>query len=131
MVYFRLYASNGSTLVYTFPAVNQANYPFSSKSIIEHTNPRGAGSIIISGGTAPWNLVLKGSIQSTDYDDMITKLNAMEAIALNTPYVLKIVSGSTVNYSYNVKRISEIVYDPASLKNDFSDYEITLRVNAW
>jgi hypothetical protein len=49
-VYFQLYASNGTTPQYLFPVVFDANYPHTEKNLIEHTNIRGKGSIIVSGG---------------------------------------------------------------------------------
>jgi len=94
-------------------------------------NPRAKGSLIISGGDAPWNLTLRGVVFGTDYSDIIDKLDAMEAIAINTPYVLKIMNDAVADYTYNVKRITPIIYDPVSLKTDYSEYEITFRVNAY
>lgn len=130
-VTFKLYASNGTTLLYTFPCVFEANYPHTEKKIIEHSNMRGKGSIIINGGDASWDLTLKGVVFAADYDAVMTIIDAMEsAVVINTSYYVKITSGTTT-HSYKVKRILPIEYEAASLRNKFSEYQITLRVNAW
>jgi hypothetical protein len=130
-VTFKLYASNGSTLLYTFPVVFEANYPHTEKKVIEHESVRSKGSIIVDGGESSWDLVIKGVFLSTDYNAMITAIAAMEsAVALNTAYYIKITDGVTT-YSYKVKRIVPIEYETGSLKTTASEYQVILRVNCW
>ncbi len=130
-VQFKLYASNGTTPVYTFPCVFEANFPHTEKRIIEHTSVRSSGSIIIDGGEVPWTLTLKGVIMASDYDALVTIIDAIEsAVVTNTPYYIKIIStGKT--YSYKCKRIEPIEWDSSSLKNRHTEYVINLRCNSW
>jgi hypothetical protein len=133
-VTFKLYASDGITLKQTFSCVYSANYPHSEKDLVEHTNIRGKGSLVIDGGDAPWDLVLQGVLFADDYDALTILVDAMESnIVLNTPYYLKItksVSGGTY-YSYKVKRITPIEFKEDNLRNNFLDYQISFRVNSW
>lgn len=131
-VYFDLYNSDGLTFNYRFLCVYDANYPHTEKQIIEHTNVRGKGSITIDGGESPWDLTLRGVITGTDYEDLTTKIDAMEtAIVLNTPYVLKINKTVSTYYSYNVKRITPIEWESSNLRNNYIEYVCTLRVSSW
>ena len=132
MVTFKLYDSIGTTLLYTFPIVFQANYPHTEKEIIEHKNIRANGSVIVEGGNSPWDLTLRGVLSGSDYDTLMTLVNALEsAVVINTPYVLKIVSTGGTTYSYNVKRITPITYPEDNLRTDLLEYTITLRVLSW
>jgi len=132
MVTFKLYASDGTTLLYTFPIVFQANYPHTEKEIIEHKNIRANGSVIVEGGNSPWDLTLRGVLSGSDYDTLMTLVNSLEsAVVINTPYVLKIVSTGGTTYSYNVKRITPITYPEDNLRTDLMEYTITLRVLSW
>ena len=132
MVTFKLYLSDGATLNYTFPIVFQANYPHTEKEIIEHKNIRANGSVIVSGGNSPWDLTLRGVLSGSDYDTLMTLVNALEsAVVINTPYVLKIVSTGGTTYSYNVKRITPITYPEDNLRTDLMEYTLTLRVLSW
>lgn len=131
-VYFRLYASDGTTLVHTFSTVFSANYPHSEKSIIEHTSIRGKGSLIIDGGEKSWTLTLKGVLFAADYEALTVLIDAMEsAIVIGTSYVLKINKTPVTVYSYNCKRISPIIFDETSLRTDFIEYTCELLVNSW
>jgi len=133
-VTFKVYQSNGITLVATLPVVFSANYPQSEKNIIEHINPRGKGSLIMDTGDAPWNLIIKGVLQADDYDSLMALVNTLEnAIALNTPYILKITKSAAggTTWDYHVKRVLPIEYPEDSLRTDFLEYTITFRVNSW
>jgi hypothetical protein len=133
-VYFRLYQSNGVTLVYTFPVVFEANYPHSEKEMIEHKSIRGKGSLYVDGGEVAWDLILRGVVFGADYDAVEGAIEAMEgAVVINTPYVLKItksVAGAT-NYEYNVKRVTPIQYQIDNRRTDYLEYNIQFRVNSW
>jgi hypothetical protein len=133
-VKFQLYAANGTTPVYLFPVVFSANYPHTEKDLIQHNNIRGKGSIIVEGGEVSWDLTLKGVFNAEDYDALMTLVDAMEsAIVLNTPYVLKITKkdGVTTQYTYNVKRITQINTQEDSLRTNFIEYQLIFRVNSW
>jgi hypothetical protein len=130
-VRFKLYATNGSTLIYTFHCVFSANYPHSEKNLIEHTNPRAKGSIIVDGGSSPWTLNLKGVIFSSTYDNLMNLVDNMESyVTLNTPFVLGITSGATT-HTYNVKRTEPIIWQEDNLRTNYIEYNITFRVNCW
>ena len=129
---FKLYASNGSTLIYTFPVVFSANYPHSEKKYVEHENLRGKGSIITDGGEASWDIILRGVLFAADYNALQALINTLEStIVLNTPYYLKITKAISTTWDYKVKRISPIEYQEDSLRTDFTEYQVILRVNAW
>ena len=133
-VYFRLYASNGTDLIYTFPIVFEANYPHTEKDLIEHRNVRGKGSIVVDGGNAPWDLFLRGVLFSDGYDALMALVDDMETkVVLNIPYVLKITksSGGGTTWNYNVKRILPIEYAEDSLRTDYLEYKITFRADCW
>ena len=130
-VNFKLYASNGSSLIHTFSTVFQANYPHTEKKLIEHENVRGKGSIIVDGGDSSWTLTLRGVLFANDYDSLMALVDTMESsIVLNTPYVLKILSGVTT-HSYNCKRIVPIIYQEDSLRTNFIEYTCELRCLSW
>lgn len=132
MVTFKLYLSDGATLNYTFPVVFQANYPHTEKEMIEHKNIRGNGSVVVDGGYVPWDLTLRGVLSGSDYDTLMTLVADLETkVVLNTAYVLKIVSTGGNSYSYNVKRITPIIYPEDNLRTDLMEYTVTLRVLSW
>jgi len=133
-VQFRLYQSDGVTLVYTFPVVFEANYPHSEKEMVEYRTIRGKGSLYADGGETAWDFTMRGVVFGEDYDAVISAIDSMEsAVALNTPYVLKITKsvGGATNYEYNVKRVAPIEYEIASRRTDFCEYMCQLRVNSW
>lgn len=128
-VYFKLCESDGTTLRYIFPVVISANYPHSEKNIIEHSNVRGKGSIIINGGEKSWDLVIIGVLSGQDYNTLMTAIDDLEdKIVLNTAYVLKITKGIGTTWDYNVKRIVPIEYPSDNLRTDNIEYTCTLRV---
>jgi len=130
-VTFKLYQSDEITLVHTFSTVFEANYPHTEKKVIEHENVRSKGSIIIDGGESSWDLSIKGVLFATDYDTLMTLIDTMEsAIAINTPYYIKISSGTTT-HSYKCKRILPIEYQADNIRTNFIEYIATLRINSW
>jgi hypothetical protein len=133
-VTFKLYQSDGTTLKYTFPVVISANYPYTNKTIIEHNNIRGKGSIIVNGGETSWDLILKGVLFANNYDALMALVDTLEtSIEVNIPYVIKITKsqGSATTWSYNVKRITSIAYQEDNIRTNYLEYTVTLRVNCW
>jgi len=130
---FRIYASNGSTLKYTLTMVQDANYPHSEKDLIEHTNQRAKGSILIDGGDKAWDLSIRFVISGIDYEGLISKIDEIETnIPQNIPLVLKIDKTSNTAYTYKVKRISPIEYPIGDdFRVNYQEITMTLRVNAW
>jgi hypothetical protein len=133
--YFKLYASDGTTLVYTFPIVQYTNAPQSHKRTVVIEGQRGKGCIIVDGGEASWDLIIRGLFMITEsdegYEDITAKIDAIEtAIVLNTPYILRIDKTDTTYYEYKVKRILPIDYRE-SLRTDSQEYQVVFKVNSW
>jgi len=128
---FKIWNSAGDSLLYTFTYAQSTNLPQSAKKVVEIESQRGKGSIIIDGGENSWDLVIKFLISGDDYEDVTAKIVALEsAIALNTPYILKVNKTSSTYFEYNVKRISPIVYTEG-LRNSILECSITFRANSW
>ena len=128
---FKLYDSTGTTLLYTFPAVNYTNAPQSVEDSVEITNLRSRGAIIIPGGQKPWNLEMDFTLLGDDYEDVTSQIESLEnTVALNTPYVLRIDKTDSTYFEYPVKRIEPFIYD-SSLRNYFQEVKVILRANCW
>jgi hypothetical protein len=128
---FRLYASNGSSLIYTFPVVQFTNAPHSNKKTVFIEGLRGIGGIVIEGAEEAWDLEIRFILLDDNYEDLTTKIEAVEnTILTNTRYYLKIDKTSTTYFEYKVKRITPIEYTE-SLRTDYQEVRITFRVNSW
>lgn len=128
---FKLYASNGSTLLYTFIAVQSTNAPQTPTKNTVISGMRGQGCIVIPGAAAEWDLTFNGILLAENYEALVVLMDALEsALLLNTKYVLKVEKTSVTSYSYNVMRIVPIEY-PESLRNNFQEYQVTLKANSW
>jgi hypothetical protein len=128
---FRLYASDGVTLVYTFEAVQYTNAPQDNirKTVI--SSPRGQGCIVIQGSTAEWDLIIRGVLLAADYEALVVKMDALvTAIPLGTNFVLKLDKTISTSYSYNVMRIESIAF-PESLRTNHQEYTITFKVGTF
>jgi len=131
-VTFKLYASDGSSLIHTFSTVFSANYPQSGKNIVEHISPRGKGSLIMDTGDAAFDLILKGVLFASDYNTLMTLVDDMETdIALNTKFVIKITKGTSTTWDYNCKRINPIIWQEDNLRTNYIEYQVILRCNVW
>jgi hypothetical protein len=132
-VLYRLYASNGSTLVYTFPLVQSDNSPQDPKDFVEIAGLRGVGSIIIPGSTLAWDLTIRFILQGADYSALIAAMDTLETtIVQQTPYVLKIDRTQSTTKNYNVMRLSPFVFeDDGDFRNTFQTVQVTFRVNSW
>jgi len=129
---FKLYAANGSTLLYTFEYVqNIQGYPSDQPSNIEITNLRSQGSINISGGKKSYDIILQGILIGTDYTDLTTDINGLQTdVVANTNCVLKIDKSSIATDSINVIRVEPIKFDD-SMRTTFQKYSVTFRALAW
>jgi hypothetical protein len=134
---FELYDATGLNKLYTFPAVYKTNAPQSVANYVEVTGFRGKGSIIIPGGEQSWDLEMSFVLVAEDYEALTALIDGVEAIALNTPYILKIGkyavapnSGTETHYEYNVKRIVPFEYEE-SLRTNYQKVNATFRVNSW
>lgn len=132
---FKLYASDGITLLYTFTVVQETNAPQSPFRNIVIEGVRGKGCLVIPAGTASWDLEIKGYLTIDGavegYKELTVKIDALEsAVQLNTNYYLKIDKTESTTYSYKVRRIEPIEY-PQSLRTDSQEYVIKFKVNSW
>ena len=129
---FKLYAANGSTLIYTFEYVqNIQGYPFDQPSNIEITNLRSQGSINIAGGKKSYDIILQGFLTAVDYTALTTKINSLQStIASNTMYVLKIDKSISASDSVNVIRVEPIKFDD-SMRTTFQKYSVQFRALSW
>jgi hypothetical protein len=128
---FKLYTTNGSTLVYTFPLVQYTNAPQSIKKNTIIESIRGVGGIIIPGSDAMWDLILRFILVDENYENITTKITALEsAVVLHTAYVLKFNKSINTYYSYNVKRIDPIEYSDSMRVYD-QEVTIKFKSNAW
>jgi hypothetical protein len=128
---FDLWNSAGDSLLYTFPVVFATNAPQSPTKVVEIEGTRGIGSVIIGGGTAPWDLVIEGVLTGDDYEAVVVAMDALEAaIALNTPFMLRLDKTSSTYYEWHVKRILPIEY-PENLRTSHQRYRVVLRAGSW
>jgi hypothetical protein len=128
---YKLYASDGITLVHQFEAVIADNSPSDPTRYTEVEGIRGQGSIIIAGSLQAWDLSLTIHLHAADYAALIAKMDSLEStIVPMTPYVLKIDRTISTTKDYNVKRISPISWDD-SKRFSYINGVITFRVLSW
>jgi hypothetical protein len=128
---FKLYASDGVTLIYTFLAVQSTNAPQSNKrtSVIEGL--RGNGCIVIQGSEPAWDLVIRGVLVASDYEAITTLIDALEsAVSLGTKFILTFDKSPTQAYSWHVMRITPINYSD-NLRTCDQEYEVIFKTNSW
>lgn len=133
---YRLYESDGTTLVYDFENVLDDKGIFEDPTnFIEHVALRGQGAINIEGSTSPFDITLNFVLFGTDYEDLVAKmLSVKSTIDQNTKYILKVqltTGGSTEDFK--VKRLTSIQWPNSrnSKRVRIQDGTITLRVNTW
>ena len=128
---FKLYASDGVSLIYTFEHIIDTNWPQDNPSSIELTNTRSAGAITIPEGNKPYDIYLKGIILGDDYTDITTKIFAMrDTIVPNTRYVLSLDKSNVVVDTIKVMRTVTIDFDESKRISN-QKYTIRLRALSW
>jgi len=128
---FKLYDSTGTSLLYTFPAVEYTNAPQSAEEVIEVTNIRSKGSLFIEGGETVWNLELRFNLYGDDYGAVTALIENLEnTIEFNEPYVLRIDKTGGSYFEYKVKRLRPFTY-PESLRNFLQKVQAVFTVNSW
>ena len=132
--FFKLYQSDGSTLVYNFDnmlSLDDFQDPF---TFAEHISLRGQGSIISEGSDAPWDMNISFMLTGDDYDDLVSQMNSLlTTIAKNTKYVLKVDLTSSTTKIYKVKRLQSFVFplDNKKKRVNFQTVNAILRVASW
>lgn len=141
---YKLYASNGVTLIYNFEFVidDGAGSPFfNPKNYVEHSSLRGQGSYISEGSLSAFDLpltfLLQGSGNSTEekYEDLAAQINALDTtIAFNTPYILKVelVIGGTTK-DIKVKRLQDFSFplDRKKKRTSIQTVNVVFRALSW
>jgi hypothetical protein len=129
---FKLYAANGSTLLYTFQYVqNITGWPSDQPSNIEITNLRSQGSINIPGGLKSYDITIQGILSEEDYTALTTAIFSLQSsIAPNTNMILTIDKSSTSTESIHVTRVLPIILEQ-SFRTTFQKYSVTFRALAW
>jgi len=131
---FKLYSSDGVTLQYTFPIVQDTNEPSDPYDYVKVDGLRGIGSLIIPGSAQSWTLNLTFVIQGEDYEDLMQKVDDLNTtVEMFTPYILKIDRSQSSTKDYRVKRIV-----PFAITNTAENYRIdtaiisaSFLVNSW
>lgn len=134
---FKLYASDGVTLIYTFSHVlNWDDGPFLDPfTYIEHVSLRGQGSIVTEGSQEAWDFILEFYLNASDYENLVSAMKTVsDTIVKNTKYILKIqlTSGGTT-LDLKVKRLVPIRYPITTTRKVVKSQKglITFRVNCW
>jgi hypothetical protein len=128
---FKLYASNGSTPVYTFAYVINTNWPKDNPSSILLTNNRSVGSIVIPSGNKSWDLQIDGILLGTNYADLYgKKTSILSTIVANTRYVLKIDKTISTTDDFKVMRLSEIIWGDTNTTT-YQYYTINFTTDTW
>ena len=127
-----LYATNGTTPVYTFMYVqNLPDWQTDNPSNIEITNLRSQGSINIPGGDKSADITVQGILIADDYTALTTAVFALTAaIVANTNYVLKIDKSPSSSESIRVKRVVGISWDE-SKRTTMQKYTVTFKTLSW
>ena len=134
----KIYADDGVSLVYTIEDVIRRDPAFDidNPDFVEHTNKRSAGSIIIPGGDAPYDISIYFRLGASNYTNLMTALYAMQtAIVKNTHFYLKydltLVNDESLE-SIKVMRLAPIVVDTSRGNlHKFLYGTLTLRANSW
>jgi len=128
-----LYASNGSTPVYTFEHVlDLPDWPTDNPSSVILENLRSQGAIVIPGGDKSYIFRIRGVLTSDSYTNLMTAINALkDAIVNNTNYVLKIQTSVSATDDINVKRITPILWEGPARKTKVQYYVIEFLAESW
>jgi hypothetical protein len=129
---FRLYASDGTTLVYEFLYVqNVTNWLTENPSNIEITNLRSQGSINIAGGQKSIDLTLQGILISDSYENLTSLIFSLETTVLsNTNYILKLDKSPTTHDDIRVIRVEGIKWEDSLRLNNIK-YSVTFKTLSW
>ena len=135
---FRLYESDGTTLVYEFlKVVDWGDSPFQDvNTFIEHVSLRGVGGIVSEGSKAPWDLPLDFKLLGDNYTDLVAQMGNLKAIIIfNRKYVLRIDTDELGgNIPLKVKRLNTMSFPVSNSKSKvvtFQDGNIVWRVDDW
>jgi len=128
---FKLYQSDGATLLYTLPNVITINTPSDTPSFVEIDNLRSQGSIVIPGGDKSYDITIQGIIEASDYASLESlKYTMRDTIVNNTRYVLKIDKTQSTTEDIKVMRLQPITWDRTNTRT-YCYYTLVLRAGCW
>lgn len=134
---FRLYASDGVSLIYEFENVTEwDNSPFlDPQTYTEHVSLRGQGSIVSEGSNEAFDFKLNFILQCEDYESLVAKMSVVPStVVFNTKYILKIdlTSGGSTK-DLKVKRLQSVLFPSTTQRKvtSFQEGEIVFRVDCW
>lgn len=131
---FRLYASNGVTLVYEFENVISIDDWADPFDYSEHISLRGQGSIISEGSTAPWDLNITFLLKGSGYQDLTGQISSLlSTIQKNTKYILKVDKTPSSTQDYKVKRLESFGFplNNRQKRVNLQTVNLILRVGCW
>ena len=135
---FRLYDTDGTTLIYEFENVlDWGDSPFQDPGkFVIHTSLRGQGGIVAEGSTVDiWDLQLEFYLSASDYEALVALINAIPTtITKNTKYILKIDLTSSTTKDLKVKRLGSFRFPINGTSNKATGSQrvfITFTVNSW
>lgn len=129
---YRLYASDGTTLIYTFTGV-QHDLPFQdSKKFIEHTSLRAQGGIITSGGDDVYDYPLQFVLLGNNYEEIIAKMKEVkDTILISTKYILRFDLTVLTTESVNVIRYRPLNFIDQGHRVNYQKIEVIFRCGVW
>lgn len=131
---FTLWSSDGLTLLYTFVAVQDTNFPQTPTDHVMHTNLRSSGGVVISGGLKPFEGFITFWLTGESYEIVIGLIDTLvSAIPMNTAYLLRIDKTPSTYYQYPVKRLLDFEWTGVSrdLRNYRQEVNLKLMANSW
>jgi hypothetical protein len=130
-----LYAANNVTLIYTFSTIMAPIEGFpntDNPKNVTYGNIRSAGELSVSGGTASDEIVIRGRLKYSNYDNLISAFNTLQStIVANTPYILKVDLTPSTTQSYNVKRKGKIEIENTDNLTTFIYFAIRFTIKAF
>lgn len=133
---FSVFQDDGSTPVYTIEDVVRIegwNYNDAPADFVELINLRSQGSIIIPGGSQPYDITIYARLAAANYTALIAAFNTLKsAITTKTHFYLKIDISNVATNDIKVVRLQPITIDTGRGNlNKFLYYNLILRANAW
>lgn len=131
---FKIYASDGTTLVYNLAQViDIQGWPKDNPFSVQLVNTRSGSAITIPGGDKPYDIIITGRLAAANYTDLTTAMFSLRnTIVKNTHYYLKIDTSISTTDNLKVMRLNEIVWDDKGLRRTkVCYYTITFSVNSW
>lgn len=131
---FRLYETDGITLVYEFDCVTNINDWQDPSTFVEHSSLRGQGSHISEGSQESWDLVLDFILQGDDYEDLVSQIESLQtAIPKFERFILKVDKTPSLTKDYKVMRVNSFIMNLSRKKKrvNIQDVQVIFKVDVW